>query len=83
MKDSELPQNQKPAARPMPTAATNFARSEPDESVAPQEVARRAYSSYVKQGSPSGHEVRHWLAAEAELLAERKRQRNQGKSHSK
>ena len=35
------------------------------------EVARRAYFSYVNEGSPHGRDVQHWLAAEAELLAER------------
>ena len=35
------------------------------------EVARRAYFSYLNQGSPRGHEVQHWLVAEAELIAER------------
>jgi hypothetical protein len=35
------------------------------------EVARRAYFSYVNQGSRQGHEVQHWLVAEAELIAER------------
>jgi hypothetical protein len=35
------------------------------------EVARRAYFSHVNQGSRPGHEVQHWLAAEAELIAER------------
>ena len=29
-------------------------------------------ASYVSCGSPQGHEVQHWLAAEAQLLAERK-----------
>jgi DUF2934 family protein len=29
-------------------------------------------ASYVSHGSPQGHEVQHWLAAEAQLLAERK-----------
>lgn len=44
----------------------------------PDEVARRAYFSYVNQGSSEGHEVQHWLAAEAELLAERNRTRIHG-----
>jgi len=35
------------------------------------EVARRAYFSYVNEGSPPGRDVQHWLKAEAELLAER------------
>ncbi len=29
-------------------------------------------ASYVSRGSPQGHEVQHWLAAEVQLLAERK-----------
>lgn len=37
----------------------------------PDEVARRAYFTYVNQGSQSGHEVQHWLQAEAELIQER------------
>ena len=37
----------------------------------PDEVARRAYFAYVNQGSLQGHEVQHWLAAEADLIAER------------
>jgi hypothetical protein len=34
-------------------------------------VARRAYFTYVNEGSRPGHEVQHWLQAEAQLLAER------------
>lgn len=36
------------------------------------EVAGRAYQSYLNQGSQPGHEERHWLEAEAQLLAERR-----------
>jgi len=35
------------------------------------EVARRAYSAYVNEGSPLGRHVQHWLDAEAQLIAER------------
>ena len=35
------------------------------------EVARRAYFSFVNEGSPPGRDVQHWLEAEAELLDER------------
>ena len=42
------------------------------------EVARRAYFTYVNQGSLPGHEVQHWLEAEAQLLAERNRTRVHG-----
>jgi len=38
----------------------------------PDEVARKASSSHVNSGPPPGHEVRHWLEAEAQWLAERK-----------
>ncbi len=36
-----------------------------------EEVARRAYFSYVNQGAPQGQHVQHWLEAEAELIEER------------
>ena len=36
----------------------------------PDEVARRAYFAFENQGSQEGHEVQHWLTAEAELIAE-------------
>ena len=45
---------------------------------APDEVARRAYFSYVNQGSRPGHEVQHWLKAEADLIAERNQTRVHG-----
>jgi hypothetical protein len=41
-------------------------------------VARRAYFSYVNQGSRPGHEVQHWLKAEADLIAERNQTRVHG-----
>lgn len=36
---------------------------------APDEVAKQAYFNYVNEGSESGHDVQHWLAAEAQLVA--------------
>jgi hypothetical protein len=39
--------------------------------VSPDEVARRAYFTYVNEGSPPGRDVQHWLEAEEQLLAER------------
>ena len=47
----------------------------------PDEVARKAYFSYVNQGSRPGHEVQHWLAAEAQLLEERNLTRVHGFHH--
>ena len=63
-----LPQ---PVAEPLKQSETDFVPS-------PDEVSRRAYFTYVNQGSRSGHEVQHWLAAEAELIAERNRTRVHG-----
>lgn len=78
MKNNRYPQdqNQKPASDPRPklTADANESNFVPS----PDEVARRAYFSYVNQGSSSGHEVQHWLAAEAEMIAERDRTRTHG-----
>jgi hypothetical protein len=42
-------------------------QNEIDFALSPNEVA-----SYVSRGSPQWHEVQHRLAAEAQLLAERK-----------
>jgi len=44
----------------------------------PDEVAKRAYFSYVSEGSLHGHDVQDWLAAEAELVAEGKLSRIRG-----
>ena len=46
--------------------------------LSPDEVARKAYFTYVNEGSQPGHDVQHWLEAEAELLAERNRTRVHG-----
>ena len=57
-------QNRKPARASRLGAV---AENEIDFAPSPGEAA-----SYVSHGSPQGHEVQHWLAAEAQLLAERK-----------
>jgi len=44
----------------------------------PDEVARKAYFAYENEGSRPGHDVQHWLAAEADLIAERKLTRVHG-----
>lgn len=64
-------QNQKPAGASRPTAVADLSQDEIDFVPAPDEVARKAYFSYVNQGSQQGHEVQHWLAAEEQLIAER------------
>lgn len=80
MKHNKYPQGQKqktPGA-PGPGTAANRKQNEADFTPSPDEVARKAYFTYVNQGSLPGHEVQHWLQAEAELTAERKRTRAHG-----
>jgi len=71
MKKNKLLQTQKQAGTSQSTAVPESDKSEIDFAPSPEAVARKAYFSYVNQGSSQGHEVQHWLAAEAELLAER------------
>jgi hypothetical protein len=79
MKHHTSPQKQEqisaPSPKPTPAelaqGAKNFVPS-------PDEVARKAYFNYVNQGSKPGHEVQHWLKAEADLIAERNRTREHG-----
>jgi hypothetical protein len=64
-------QNQTPASATPPTAAVDLGQSAIGFVPSPDEVARRAYLNYVNQGAQPGHDVQHWLAAEAQLIAER------------
>ena len=80
MKHNKFPQdqNQKTASTSRPTATADFNQNEIDFVPAPDEVARKAYFTYVNEGSLPGREVQHWLAAEAELIAERNLTRTHG-----
>jgi hypothetical protein len=64
-------QNKKPASASQPTAAADLNQNAIDFAPSPDEVARRAFFSYLNQGSLPGRDVQHWLEAEAHLLAER------------
>jgi len=83
MKHNKPPQNQnsKQAGPTRPTSMATLNPNEIDFTPAPDEVSRRAYFAYVNQGSLEGHEVQHWLQAEAELIAERKLTRVHGFHH--
>ena len=70
--------NQKPPGDPRPAGSVDLNQKEADLAPSPDEVARKAYFSYVNQGSLPGHDVQHWLEAEAELIAERKLTRVHG-----
>jgi hypothetical protein len=56
---------------PLPIMAPDYNQNMTAFVPSPDEVSRRAYFSYVKQGSVAGHDVQHWLDAEAQLIAER------------
>jgi hypothetical protein len=71
-------QSQKPAGMPDPIRLAAAKQDEIDFVPSPDEVARKAYFSFVNEGSPPGRDVQHWLAAEAELIAERNRTRVHG-----
>jgi hypothetical protein len=73
MKHNKFPRNQiqKPAGTAQPIAAASSNQNAIDFVPSPDEVARRAYFSYVNEGSRQGRDVQHWLEAEAQLLAER------------
>ena len=78
MKHHKLSKTQQAVIAPRPTSAAVADPNEIDFTPSPDEVARKAYFTYVNQGSQPGHEVQHWLDAEAELTAERNRTRIHG-----
>lgn len=73
MKHNYMAEHESPraaeAAQPTVAEVSNPGRI--DFAPSADEVARRAYFSYVNQGALPGHDVQHWLAAEAELIEER------------
>ena len=78
---SSQDQSRPPASASRTIAAANLNQTETDFTPSADEVARRAYFAYVNQGSLAGYEVQHWLAAEAELIAERNLTRVHGFHH--
>ena len=80
MKHNKYPQdkNQNPASAAQSAANEELSQNEINFVPSPDEVARRAYFTYVNQGSLPGHDVQHWLEAEAQLLAERNLTRAHG-----
>ncbi len=77
MKHNKYSQDANPTRAAQLTAA-ELKQNEINFSPSPDEVARRAYFAYENNGSLPGHEVQHWLAAEADLIAERNKTRVHG-----
>ena len=83
MKQSTFDQNQnhKAAAPARMPSAGELNQSEHEFAASQDEVARRAYFTYVNQGAAHGHDVQHWLQAEAQLIEERNLTRVHGFHH--
>ncbi len=64
-------QNPKITGAARSAASEELDRTTTDFAPSADAVAKKAYFAYVNEGSLPGHEVQHWLAAEAELFAER------------
>jgi len=77
-----LDANQKSAKSKKPTTGADLNQSKTAFPPSPEAVARRAYAIYENQGSQPGHEVKHWLEAEAQLFGgvERESQMHPGSS---
>jgi hypothetical protein len=71
MKHHKLSKTQQAVIAPRPTSAAGIGQDEINFTPSPDEVARKAYFAYENLGSQPGHEVQHWLKAEADLIAER------------
>ena len=78
MSHNKYPQDQTLPNLSRKTPAANLNQNPGDFAPSADEVARRAYFSYVNEGSPPGRDVQHWLEAEAQLLAERNLTRTHG-----
>jgi hypothetical protein len=71
MNDKNLSQNaQSAGSRPPPIALSK--QTAIVASPSRDEIARRAYSIYLDQGSPPGRDVQHWLEAEVQVIKARK-----------
>jgi len=66
------------AGAPTATVASDLAQGAIAFTPSPDEVARRAYFTYVNDGSRPGRDVQHWLDAESQLIAERNLTRTHG-----
>ena len=73
MKHNKYPNHQNPGNAGVKETAstTELNQVAVDFPSSADEVSNKAYFSYLNQGSLPGHDVQHWLEAEAQLLAER------------
>ncbi len=46
------------------------AQATPEQGVVRPKIELRAYEIWVREGCPEGHDLEHWLRAEAEIAGE-------------
>ena len=78
MKHHKLSTSPQTVIAPKSTSSAGEDTNEINFTPSPDEVARKAYFSYENEGSRPGHDVQHWLKAEADLISERNRTRVHG-----
>jgi hypothetical protein len=71
MKHHNISKTQQAVIASRPTSIAGKGQDEIGFTPSPDEVARRAYFAYENERSQPGHDVEHWLKAEADLIAER------------
>jgi hypothetical protein len=71
MKQNTHDKNQKSAGPKRTAEVAESSKVEKEFVPSADEVARRAYFTYVNEGSLPGRDVQHWLEAEAKLIEER------------
>jgi len=71
VKHHKLSKAQQSVITSRPTSSAGKGREAISFAPSPDEVARRAYFAYENERSQPGHDVQHWLQAEADLIAER------------
>jgi hypothetical protein len=65
-----LPDNSAHRHSSTPAPESDQHPSYEDPAVTPDQVARRAYFTYLNSWELPGHDVQHWLKAESDLLEE-------------
>jgi hypothetical protein len=69
-KKSSHDHDQRPASASRPTAAAGLKQNGIDFAPLADEVAKRAYFTYLNEGSIPGRDEKYWLEAEAQLRGE-------------
>ena len=78
MKNRKHMPTEKSDITPPVAPVADFDQSGIDFPPCPEEVARKAYFTYVNAGSAQGNHVQHWLDAEAQIMQERDQTRIHG-----